>query len=308
MTVAGEDFTGVVAGASLAGGTGQGAGQAHGHGGGRDDGAPGRAQGVMPGGEPAGVAAGAGNGGGVARGPGKGDGLGQGAGLLAPVGRGVEGRGGSPDGLLEPGVPDVPGVAGDGKAQWVVPGEDGSAEDWQGFYRLLGVPENAEDYVIEGADDLGGMNATVNARLHEAGFTPRQAQLVYDLAGEILRPMAAELETGAKTAALQARLAAEFGGEAQWAKLAPSLASWGQKNLPDAYEAMAQSPEGVRALYRLMSEAGEPGLAATGAGQMREAPEVEIDRLMNDPRYWRDRNPVIIAQVQAAFDRLHRNE
>ncbi|PKR56036.1 capsid assembly protein [Thalassospira marina] len=301
MTVAGEDFTGVVAGASLAGGArqGQGAGQAHGHGGGRDDGALGGAlsgvPGVIPGGEPAGVAAGAGNGGG----------------LLAPVGGGVEVRGGSPDGLLEPGVPgvpDVPGVAGDGKAQWVVPGEDGSAEDWQGFYRLLGVPENAEDYVIEGADELGGMNATVNARLHEAGFTPRQAQLVYDLAGEILRPMAAELETGAKTAALQARLAAEFGGEAQWAKLAPRLASWGQKNLPDAYEVMAQSPEGVRALYRLMSEAGEPGLAATGAGQMREAPEVEIDRLMNDPRYWRDRNPVIIAQVQAAFDRLHRNE
>ncbi|WP_114089943.1 capsid assembly protein [Thalassospira profundimaris] len=192
--------------------------------------------------------------------------------------------------------------------QWVVPGEDGSAEDWQAFYRALGVPESAEGYVIEGADALGGVNAQVNARLHEAGFTPQQAQLVYDLAGEILTPMAAELANGAKAALMQAQLAAEFGGEDQWVKLAPRLARWGQKNLPDAYQAMAQSPDGVRALYKLMHEAGEPGLVAPVTGSAREAPEVEIDRLMNDPRYWRDRNPVIVAQVQAAFDRLHRNE
>ncbi|WP_073953662.1 hypothetical protein [Thalassospira sp. TSL5-1] len=210
--------------------------------------------------------------------------------------------------------PDVRVTAGqdaemtDRPPTWVVPGEDGSAEDWQAFYRALGVPESAEEYVIEGADALGGVNAQVNARLHEAGFTPQQAQLVYDLAGEILTPMAAELESGAKAALMQAKLAAEFGGEAQWAQLAPRLASWGQKNLPDAYEAMAQSPDGVRALYKLMHEAGEPGLAATGSGNARETPQVEIDRLMNDPRYWRDRNPVIVAQVQAAFDRLHRNE
>jgi hypothetical protein len=29
---------------------------------------------------------------------------------------------------------------------------------------------------------------------------------------------------------------------------------------------------------------------------------------MNDPRYWRDRNPAIVARVQAAFDRLHLGE
>ncbi len=227
--------------------------------------------------------------------------------------RGLLGNAGETAGNGTPLAPDgvVTAAAGDEGADssvWRVPGEDGSAEDWQAFYRALGVPERAEDYVIEGADALGGVNADVNARLHEAGFTPQQAQLVYDLAGEILTPMAAELESGAQASLMQAKLAAEFGGEAQWAQLAPRLASWGEKNLPDAYEAMAQSPEGVRALYRLMCEAGEPGLAATGSGSARETPEVEIDRLMNDPRYWRDRNPVIVAQVQAAFDSLHRNE
>ncbi|WP_085581028.1 capsid assembly protein [Thalassospira mesophila] len=189
-----------------------------------------------------------------------------------------------------------------------VPGPDSSDAERQAFYAALGVPQSPADYEISGAETLGGVDEALNARLHEAGFTGPQAQLVYDLASEILSPMVAQAQNAAQMAEMQGQLAAEFGGAEHWAKLAPRIASWGQKNLPGAYEAMAQSPDGVRALYRLMQEGSEPGLAGNHAGQGGTDPQNDINRLMNDPRYWRDRNPALVAQVQAAFDRLHRGD
>ncbi|WP_339779916.1 hypothetical protein [uncultured Thalassospira sp.] len=189
-----------------------------------------------------------------------------------------------------------------------IPGPDSPDAERQAFYAALGVPDSPAGYDIRGVEDLGGVDEALNARLHEAGFTGSQAQLVYDLATEILTPMVAQVQTAARMAEMQGQLAAEFGGAEQWAKLAPRLASWGQKHLPDAYDAMAQTPEGVRALYRLMQGGGEPGLAGNHAGQTGVDPQNDIQKLMNDPRYWRDRNPAIVARVQAAFDRLHLGE
>ena len=186
-----------------------------------------------------------------------------------------------------------------------IPGPESSDAERQAFYAALGVPQSPADYEISGAEELGGVNEALNARLHEAGFTGPQAQLVYDLASEILSPMVAQAQNAAQMAEMQGQLAAEFGGAEHWAKLAPRIASWGQKNLPAAYEAMAQSPDGVRALYRLMQDGSEPGLAGNHAGQGGTDPQNDINRLMNDPRYWRDRNPAIVARVQAASDRLH---
>ncbi len=80
------------------------------------------------------------------------------------------------------------------------PGDDSPEEDRQRWRRALGVPETPDAYEITPAQELCGPDPEVNARLHAAGFTCRQAQLVYDLAAERLLPLiaeaAAEFEAG----------------------------------------------------------------------------------------------------------------
>ncbi|MCS6855979.1 MAG: hypothetical protein NZ523_14685, partial [Elioraea sp.] len=68
------------------------------------------------------------------------------------------------------------------------PGEDADPEERARFLRALGVPETPEGDEITPKHELCGPDPEINRRLHEAGFTCRQAQLVYDLAAERLLP------------------------------------------------------------------------------------------------------------------------
>ena len=168
------------------------------------------------------------------------------------------------------------------------------------------VPASAEDYVISVDDVLGGMDADLNARLHAAGFSNDQAQLVYDLAGEILGPMMADMDQATRRAADRAALAQQFGGAAQWQKLAPRIEQWGRANLPDAaFDTLCQTRDGVLALHRMMTQAGETRLGQGGGDGDPSDLRSEIRAKMNDPRYWRDRDPALIAEVQAGFARLN---
>ncbi|WP_052065697.1 capsid assembly protein [Thalassospira australica] len=167
------------------------------------------------------------------------------------------------------------------------------------------VPETPDAYAITIADGLGEMDVDLNQRLHAAGFSNAQAQLVYDLAGEILSPMLSEMDQAAARATDRATLIAEFGGAESWKVLAPKIESWGKANLPDAaFEALSQSADGVRALHRMMEQAGEAALGTGDTGNGRGDIRADIARKMNDPRYWRDRDPTLVAEVQADFARL----
>mgnify|MGYP000878454889 CR=1 FL=1 len=66
---------------------------------------------------------------------------------------------------------------------------DAPAEEVMRFRRGLGIPDSPNEYQITPKHDLCCADDEVNQRLHEAGFTPAQAQLVYDLAAERLLPM-----------------------------------------------------------------------------------------------------------------------
>ncbi|WP_404425667.1 hypothetical protein [Thalassospira australica] len=168
------------------------------------------------------------------------------------------------------------------------------------------IPETPDGYEIAVDEVLGAVDPALNARLHAAGFNGAQAQLVYDLAAEVIGPLIGEVEVASRRATDRAALAAEFGGAENWKRLAPRIEKWGRENLPDvAFEVLCQTADGVRSIHRLMSGGAEPGLAAgtgaDGAGDLR----ADIRSKMNDPRYWRDRDPAIVAEVQAGFDRLH---
>lgn len=167
------------------------------------------------------------------------------------------------------------------------------------------VPETPDAYAITLAEGMEDIDADLNQRLHAAGFSNAQAQLVYDLAGEVLSPLLGDLDQAARRATDRAALAAEFGGAESWKKLAPKIESWGKANLPEAaFETLCQTAEGVRALHRMMVQSNEAALGKVEGGGGAENLRSEIRRKMNDPRYWRDRDPALVAEVQADFARL----
>jgi hypothetical protein len=171
--------------------------------------------------------------------------------------------------------------------------------------QLLGVPESAEDYQIEARDAALHPDPAINARLHEAGFTQRQAQLVYDLAAEHVLPAIestlAEVEAGREAE----RLAARFGGEQVWRPLAQQLRTWGRANLPeDVFAVLSSSYDGVIAMHQMM-QAREPAVLREADGPAGQPREAELQAMMRDPRYWRQRDPAFVAEVTEGFKRLY---
>lgn len=168
------------------------------------------------------------------------------------------------------------------------------------------LPERPEDYDIKIQTELLESDADLNRRLHAAGFSQEQAQLVYDLASERLMPMVAEVATLFETEGQVSRLVKQFGGEQRWRETARQLDAWGRANLPHrVFDALSTTYEGVLAMERMMSN-GEPGLVRDGDSSASVATEADLKKLMRDPRYWRDQDPSTVDRVREGFRKLYR--
>jgi hypothetical protein len=168
------------------------------------------------------------------------------------------------------------------------------------------VPDAPEHYRIRLGDGPVSRDAELDGLLHAAGFTQAQAQLVYDLAAERVAPLLAELARHYEQAAARGRLEARFGGAQRYAELSRQIHAYGAANLPaEIYETLAGSEDGIVLLHRLM-QGGEPRFAA-GRGAGAGLDDQALRKLVQDPRYWRDRDPATIARVEAGFRRLYPN-
>lgn len=183
-----------------------------------------------------------------------------------------------------------------------------SDDDQEGRERLrraLGVPAAADEYQIEVRDELLEPTPELNARLHKAGFTQEQAQLVYDLAAEHVLPLIDDVMGELHASRDFERLAKHFGDDAAWQNMARQIKTWGQTNLAeDVYRTLAASYDGVLAMHQMM-QAREPAVLQDADGPKSGIDEATLTRLMRDPRYWRERDPAIVAQVTEGFQRLY---
>jgi hypothetical protein len=169
-------------------------------------------------------------------------------------------------------------------------------------------PEGPDKYRIANRHPKLSSSEAVNKRLHQAGFTQDQAQLVYDLAHDVLMPMLEQLAGEENSSEHLSRLSEHFGGETRWRQIAPQLASWGKKNLPpEAYDALASSVDGVKMLHRLMAS-DEPNLGRAPAARDEGASEDQLKKMLQDPRYWKTKDPAFIAKVSGGFRRLYGEE
>lgn len=171
--------------------------------------------------------------------------------------------------------------------------------------RALGKPESADDYQIDAPHELITPDPAINAKLHEAGLSSEQAQLVYDLAAEHLLPMMDEVSSKASQQIERSQIAAHFGGEQKWQAVAPQIKTWAEANLSDeVYESLGSSAEGVIAIYHMM-QAREPSVISEAAVPATRTDERQLSQMMRDPRYWRDRDPTFVAEVTAGYKRLY---
>lgn len=183
---------------------------------------------------------------------------------------------------------------------------DLSSLDPMQLRRLLGAPESAEGYCIACDHGLFQPDPEINGRLFEAGYTPAQAQLLYDLAAERMVPLIQTVAAEFQAEREVERLVARFGGEERWREVSRQLLAWAGKTLPPAaVEGLATSYEGVMALYSMMTGSEPSALSMAGSRPGGGDGEAELRTLMRDPRYWRDRDPAVIARVTDGFQRLY---
>jgi len=177
-------------------------------------------------------------------------------------------------------------------------------------------PPPAETPVPDaGEGDAGGVvikhdffkaDPLVNNRLKAAGLTDPQIQLVYDIAGDQLVPIVRDLGRRYRSARDLDRLVERFGGEERWREVARQIKAWAERNLPpDAVNTLTASHDGVMALHRMMAgtEPSIPRAGATGT----PSNEDDLRAMIRDPKYWRDRDPAIVARVTDGFHKLYPN-
>ncbi len=167
-----------------------------------------------------------------------------------------------------------------------------------------GIPESFEKYEIKIPHPLLDRDDDVLKRLHENGFTNAQAQLVYDLAGERVIPCLDNMTVDFEAQKQLEKLQNHFGGTEKFNEVSRQISNWAKTNLkPEVYDALATTADGVVALYKMMSS-NEPMLGKdVELGE--ELSEQGLRKMMEDPRYWRDKDEAYIAKVTSGFKKLY---
>lgn len=178
-------------------------------------------------------------------------------------------------------------------------------EDKLRIYKLLGQPDTPEGYEIDCSHGLFDVDPELNKKLFERGFTKEQVQAVYDAAAEKLVPLILDVASEFQADRELDRLIAHFGGADKWREVSRQLLAFGRKQLPaDVLKGLSSSFEGVLALYRMMQADGT-GLSPAGSAKAAGLDEAGIKAMMRDPKYWRDRDPALIAKVASAFEDMY---
>ncbi len=186
-----------------------------------------------------------------------------------------------------------------------VPRDDADETETAAFRRALGIPDTPDAYEINLSTDFLDIDPDVNGRLHAAHFTPRQAQLVYDLAGERMLPAITDLASEFEAQKQRERLIAHFGGDTAWREIARQLNAWGTAHLPrDVFDALASTSDGVLALHAMMQSGSPPRLGGGGTA-VASLTEEDLTKMMRDPRYWKHKDPAFVAEVSEGFRRLY---
>lgn len=171
------------------------------------------------------------------------------------------------------------------------------------FSQSPSVPKTHDEYCVNCDHGFFDVDDEMNKKLHEQGFTNDQVQLVYDLAAEKMVPMIVEMAGDFQAEREVEKLVEHFGGPEKWQEASRQLLAFGQRSLPaDVLDSLSSSYEGVLALHNMM-EGKEPSINSGTTGD--RSGEMDLQSMMRDPKYWRDKDPSFVAKVTEGFQRMY---
>jgi hypothetical protein len=171
--------------------------------------------------------------------------------------------------------------------------------------KSVSVPNAPEEYCIECTHGLFEPDTEINQRLYGKGFSQEQAQEVYDLAAERLVPLIMDVAAEFQAEREIDRLVDHFGGPDQWREVSRQLLQYGQQNLPpEVLKGMANSYEGVLALHAMM-KGEKPAMPTPRVEKKTSVDEKDLHSLMRSPKYWREKDPSVVAKVTDGFKKLY---
>ncbi len=178
-------------------------------------------------------------------------------------------------------------------------------EDKLNILRKMGMPETAEEYEVDVSHGMFEADHEVNSRLHKCGCTPEQVQEFYKIAADKFAPMVTQVANEFQADREVEKLVEHFGGPEKWREVSRQLMVFGQKNMPESVlDNMASSFEGVLALHKMM-QGEEPKLGnGDGVTPVSEGEE-DLRQMMQDPKYWRDKNPAYVKKVTEGFKKIY---
>ena len=203
---------------------------------------------------------------------------------------------------------DTPTAGQSAPARITVPDENSTDEERQAYFRAIGVPESPDKYDITCSHQLLSSDPEVNAMLHQMGFTNKQVQAVYDLAATKILPVIEELAADYESDKQRDALIRHFGGLEQWESVSRQISMWAKSHVPEpVLNALAGTYEGVMTLYTMMQKGGEPALMREDAASTAVLDEAALQKLMMDPKYWKEQDPETVRKVTEGFQRLYPN-
>ncbi len=168
------------------------------------------------------------------------------------------------------------------------------------FNRAIGVPENANDYPRSTLFD----DDIVREKFHEIGLTKSQVEKIYQIAEEFLSPVLSDLFATESEANAISELKNFFGGTEKMNDALHAINSFGQKFLPrDAFDALCASPQGIQSIYNMM-QSMEPHVQ-TDKNASENLTDDDLRRMMQDPKYWRDKEPEYVRKIENGFKKLY---
>ncbi len=161
-------------------------------------------------------------------------------------------------------------------------------------------PHSPDEYCINCEHGLFEADSEINKRLHAKGMTQEQVQEVYDLAAEKMVPMVKAVSEDVKADREIEKLINHFGGADKWKEVSRQLLAFGQRNMPaDVLQNLSSSFEGVLALHKMM-QSDEPTLKKQSVNPSVVG-EQDLQSMMRDPKYWRDKDPAFVSKVTEGF-------
>jgi len=169
------------------------------------------------------------------------------------------------------------------------------------------LPASHEEYCVNCDHGLFEEDAELNKKFFEKGFSKEQVQFIYDTAADKIVPLAVQLAGDFQADREIEKLIEYFGGVEKWKEVAQQLLTYGQKNLPtDVLDSLSSSYEGVLALHNMM-KGNEPVVSGAENNQSISL-EAEVQSMMRDPKYWRDKDLSYVSKVTEKFQNLYGNK